>query len=67
MIKWIAIMLLVSISIVFLYEKHSEWQHKIIVKKTGATAVCNDGFYSTSSSKKGACSGHGGVKRWVIR
>jgi len=27
----------------------------------GATAVCNDGTYSTSKAALGRCSGHGGV------
>jgi len=29
-----------------------------------ATGVCNDGSYTTSASKKGACSKHQGVKEW---
>jgi hypothetical protein len=31
--------------------------------KTGATAVCNSGAY-TSSTGPGTCSGHDGVKEW---
>ena len=30
----------------------------------GATGVCNDGSFSTASSKRGACSGHQGIKTW---
>jgi uncharacterized protein YraI len=31
----------------------------------GATAQCNDGTYSFSQSRRGTCSHHGGVKRWL--
>jgi uncharacterized protein DUF3761 len=31
----------------------------------GATARCKDGTYSKSKSKKGACSKHGGVDKWL--
>jgi hypothetical protein len=31
----------------------------------GATAVCNDGTYSFSYSRRGTCSHHGGVRRWL--
>jgi Protein of unknown function (DUF3761) len=30
----------------------------------GTTATCGDGTFSSSASKKGACSGHKGVKEW---
>lgn len=32
---------------------------------TGATAECRDGTYSFSQSRRGTCSHHGGVKRWL--
>lgn len=31
----------------------------------GATAECNDGTYSFSHSRRGTCSRHGGVRRWL--
>ena len=30
----------------------------------GTTASCKDGSYSSAATKSGACSGHGGVKKW---
>lgn len=32
---------------------------------TGATAQCRDGTYSFSESRRGTCSHHGGVARWL--
>src|SRR5206468_2170959 len=31
----------------------------------GATAQCNDGSYSFSAHRRGTCSHHGGVRRWL--
>lgn len=31
----------------------------------GATAVCRDGTYSFSRSRRGTCSHHGGVRKWL--
>lgn len=31
----------------------------------GATAQCRDGSYSFSQSRRGTCSHHGGVARWL--
>lgn len=31
----------------------------------GATAQCRDGSYSFSQSRRGTCSHHGGVSRWL--
>ena len=31
----------------------------------GASAQCRDGTYSFSRSRRGTCSGHGGVARWL--
>jgi hypothetical protein len=33
----------------------------------GATGECKDGTYTTSASKEGACSSHGGVKKWLAK
>ncbi len=32
----------------------------------GATAVCNDGSSSHSQHRRGTCSGHGGVRTWLV-
>jgi hypothetical protein len=32
---------------------------------TGAIAQCKDGSYSHSKSRRGACSRHGGVAKWM--
>ncbi|SRR6266481_2313272 len=31
----------------------------------GATAQCRDGTYSFSQSRRGTCSHHGGVSKWI--
>jgi hypothetical protein len=31
---------------------------------TGTTALCNDGSYTSTATKRGACRGHQGVKDW---
>lgn len=31
----------------------------------GATALCRDGTYSFSKSRRGTCSHHGGVAKWL--
>ena len=31
----------------------------------GATAVCQDGTYSYSHERAGACDGHGGISQWL--
>jgi hypothetical protein len=31
----------------------------------GATAICNDGTYSSSQHRQGTCSSHGGVRQFL--
>jgi hypothetical protein len=35
--------------------------------QVSATAICADGSYSYSASRRGACSRHGGVAPWLSR
>ena len=35
------------------------------VAPQGATALCRDGTYSFSQSRRGTCSHHGGVAKWL--
>ena len=35
-----------------------------VISKRAATAECRDGTKSYSSSRRGTCSRHGGVKKW---
>lgn len=32
----------------------------------GATAICNDGTYSSSQHRSGTCSHHSGVRQWLV-
>ena len=32
----------------------------------GATAICNDGAYSMSETRRGTCSHHGGVRERLV-
>ena len=33
----------------------------------GSTGECKDGTYTTAAQKEGACSSHGGVKKWLAK
>lgn len=42
--------------------------HRPVASRTvpeGVTAQCGDGTYSFSQSRRGTCSHHGGVSRWL--
>ena len=42
--------------------------HRPVQRKSapkGATARCRDGSYSFSQSRRGTCSHHGGVAKWM--
>ncbi|PHM29020.1 DUF3761 domain-containing protein [Xenorhabdus budapestensis] len=45
--------------------KKSTKKGKTKAKKGVNTALCKDGTYSKSKSRKGACSRHGGVAKWL--
>jgi hypothetical protein len=32
----------------------------------GTTALCNDGSFSSSATRQGACSGHKGIRQWYV-
>jgi uncharacterized protein with FMN-binding domain len=38
---------------------------KKVEKPNGATAQCKDGSYSSAKTRRGACTGHGGVATWL--
>jgi hypothetical protein len=38
---------------------------KSVIVPKGATAKCKDGTYSFSKSRRGTCSGHKGVSKWL--
>lgn len=42
----------------------SKRKRKINKRPYGATALCNDGTYSYSQTRRGTCSHHGGVAIW---
>jgi hypothetical protein len=44
---------------------HSPARTKDGTIPAGATALCRDGTYSFSQSRRGTCSHHGGVERWL--
>lgn len=33
----------------------------------GTSGLCKDGSYSSGTTKKGACSNHGGIKDWYVK
>lgn len=43
------------------------FESRLIDRVPSVTALCRDGTYSTAEHKRGQCSSHGGVKRWIIR
>lgn len=45
--------------------KHIQSPSYFSSSPSGATAECNDGTFSFSQSRRGTCSHHGGVKRWL--
>jgi len=51
-----------------LYLEETGNRESVIVRNViGVSAQCRDGMYSTSRKRAGTCSGHGGVKKWIIR
>jgi len=44
------------------FATHTAAQSK--TRPNDATAQCKDGTYSTAKTKRGACSGHGGIGTW---
>ncbi|MCD7851719.1 MAG: DUF3761 domain-containing protein [Parabacteroides sp.] len=39
--------------------------HSRRIERAGATALCRDGTCRFSRIRRGTCSHHGGVKRWL--
>jgi hypothetical protein len=44
---------------------HRPTKAKESAAPTGATAQCRDGVYSFSQHRRGTCSHHGGVAKWL--
>lgn len=45
--------------------KNDKKADKPVVDAKNATAKCKDGTYTATTSRSGACSGHGGVAEWM--
>lgn len=46
-------------------QSYSRSSEETDIVPAGATAQCNDGTYSFSRSRRGTCSHHNGVARWL--
>lgn len=46
--------------------KYADFE-QVINAPRGASALCKDGTYSFSQSRRGTCSHHGGVAQWLSR
>lgn len=56
---------LVVVLLIFMLAAMLYRQHNAPLRFIGVTAECRDGTYTASKSRRGSCSGHGGVKRWL--
>lgn len=60
----VAITSAIGLAIMLIDSKNTDTDSLIRKNVIGVTAQCNDGKYTTAKTRRGACSFHGGIKRW---
>lgn len=61
----VGLMLLVGFA--WLEADQLSFESRLLGAVPSVTALCRDGTYSTSDKKRGQCSSHDGVEKWIIR
>lgn len=58
-----AVVIIAFLALVLIYGLATE-ESRLKSRVIGVTAICKDGNFTTAPRGKGACSGHGGIKKW---